>query len=110
MSDSEPDFVVGSGNVFADLGLPDADELLAKAELARRIGGIVAGRGLTQATAAELLGTSQPRVSDLVRGKLERFSMDQLLHYLTALGCDVEIVVREKPGTRDHARLRVAAS
>ena len=108
MSDREPDFVVGSGNVFADLGLPDADELLAKAELARRIGGIIDGRDLTQTEAARLLGTSQPPVSDLVRGKLDRFSMDQLLHFLTALGCDVEIVVREKPRTRDRARLSVA--
>ena len=99
-----------SGNVFADLGLPDADEMMAKAELARQIASIVEHRHLTQTAAAELLGTTQPRVSDLVRGRLDRFSMSQLLHFLTALDRDVQIIVKKKPKSREHARLFVAAA
>lgn len=102
-------YTVGSGNVFADLGLPDSDELMVKAELAGQISSIIEHRHLTQVQAAELLGTTQPRVSDLVRGKLEKFSMDQLLHFLTALDRDVDIVIRRKPRSRGHGQLRVAA-
>jgi predicted XRE-type DNA-binding protein len=85
-----------SGNVFADLGVPDADEALAKAELARRICAILAGRKLTQAKAAAVLGIDQPKVSALVRGKLDGFSTDRLFRFLNALGQDVEIVVRPR--------------
>jgi predicted XRE-type DNA-binding protein len=96
-----------SGNVFADLGLPEADELLAKAELARQISSIIEHRHLTQTAAAALLGTNQPRVSGLVRGRLEKFSMDQLLQFLVALDRDVKIVVKKKPRNQQHARLLV---
>ncbi len=72
----------GSGNVFADLGLPDAEERLAKAELAPQILNIIARRRLTQAQAAELLGIDQPKVSALTRGKLSGFSMERLFHFL----------------------------
>lgn len=95
-----------SGNVFADLGLPDADELLAKAELARTIRGLIERRGLTQRDAARLLGTTQPKVSDLVRGRLEGFSMERLYRFLNALGQDVQIVVRPKPRSRERATIR----
>ena len=71
----------GSGNVFADLGLPDAEERLAKAELARQILNIITKRRLTQAQAAELLGIDQPKVSALTRGKLSGFSMERLFHF-----------------------------
>jgi predicted XRE-type DNA-binding protein len=84
----------GSGNVFADLGLPNLDIALAKAELVRRIRELIAGRKLTQTKAAELLGLDQPKVSALVRGRVEGYTLDRLLRFLTALGQRVEITVR----------------
>ena len=86
-----------SGNIFADLGLPDADHLLAKADLAIEISSIIEDRGLTQAEAAEIMGVDQPKVSALVRGRLDGFSMERLYRFLNALGRDVEIVVRPTP-------------
>jgi predicted XRE-type DNA-binding protein len=101
---------VSSGNVFADLALPDADEALIKAELARRIGRILRQRRLTQHQAAALLGLDQPKVSALLRGKLQGFSLERLLRFLTALDRDVEIVIKRKPRSRRQARLRVVAA
>jgi predicted XRE-type DNA-binding protein len=97
----------GSGNVFADLGLPDAEERLAKAELARRIFNIIVKRRLTQAQAADLLGIDQPKVSALTRGKLSGFSMERLFHFLNALGSDVQITIKAKPRSRQLAHLKV---
>lgn len=85
-----------SGNVFADLGLPNPELALAKAELVRRIRDVVAKRRLTQAQAAELLGIDQPKVSALVRGRVEGYSLDRLFRFLNALGQRVEITVRPK--------------
>jgi predicted XRE-type DNA-binding protein len=85
-----------SGNVFADLGLPDAPELLAKADLAIEIGRMLDERGLSQAEAAKLLRTSQPRISDLRRGRLEGFTLDRLVRFLNSLDQDVEVRVRPK--------------
>ena len=96
---------VGSGNVFADLGLPNPEEHLAKAELASRISEVLRERRLTQAAAAELLGIDQPKVSRLQRGYLTNFSVERLMHFLTRLGRDVEIVV--KPAARGIGRVRV---
>ena len=79
-----------SGNVFADLGLPNAAGRLAKAELAHRICEIIAERRLTQARAAALFGVDQPKVSALVRGKLAGFSTERLCRFLNALGRDVD--------------------
>src|SRR5437763_7200332 len=83
-----------SGNVFADLGLKNPDELLAKAELVQRIADIIAERKLTQVRAAKLLGIDQPKVSALPRGKLDGFSTDRLFRFLNALGSNVDIVIR----------------
>jgi predicted XRE-type DNA-binding protein len=83
-----------SGNVFADLGLPDPEGCLARAELTLRICDIIAERKLTQAAAAAILGIDQPKVSALMRGKLTGFSTGRLLRYLSALGSDVEIIIR----------------
>jgi predicted XRE-type DNA-binding protein len=83
-----------SGNVFADLGLKDPEELLAKAQLVQRIADIITERKLTQARAAKLLGVDQPKISALLRGNLEGFSTDRLFRFLNALGRDVEIVIR----------------
>ncbi|HET6572304.1 MAG TPA: helix-turn-helix transcriptional regulator [Fimbriiglobus sp.] len=80
--------------MFADLGLPNPDLALAKAELVRRIRDLIAGRKLTQAKAAELLELDQPKVSALVRGRVEGYSIDRLFRFLNALGQQVEITVR----------------
>ncbi len=99
----------GSGNVFADLGLPDADTHLLKADLVRRIDGIIRQRRLTQAKAAELLDLSQPDVSRLLRGNFRDYSMERLLRLPTALGRDVEIVIR-KPRSNGPGKLSVEAA
>jgi len=97
----------GSGNVFADLGLPDAEELESKAQLAYRIGEIVRGRHLTQAEAAEVLGATQPIVSKLMNGQLHGFSMERLVRFLNALDRDVEIVVTRRPRSRNRGQTKV---
>ncbi|MSO93367.1 MAG: XRE family transcriptional regulator [Rhodospirillales bacterium] len=99
----------GSGNVFADLGRPDADTQLLKAELVARLNAIMRSRGFTQVQAAKRLGLSQPDVSRLLRGDFRDYSMERLLRLLTALGSDVEILIRE-PRTRRQGRLRVEAA
>jgi predicted XRE-type DNA-binding protein len=104
--DQDPHVEASSGNVFADLGLPDADELLAKAELARTIRRLIERRELTQTEAARVLGTTQPKVSDLFRGRLDGFSMERLYRFLNALGQDVRIVIRPKPRSRRRATIR----
>ena len=101
------EYEVGSGNVFADLGLPDAEELKAKALLVIEIIQIIGTRGLKQADAAEIMGIDQPKVSQLMRGKLDGFSMERLYRFLNALGRDVEIVVTPKPKSRREATLTV---
>ena len=85
-----------SGNVFADLRIPNPDEYLAKSHLAVQIFKIVRRRRLTQAAAGKLLGISQPRVSALLNGRLDGFSTDRLFRFLTALGCDVRITISRR--------------
>lgn len=97
-----------SGNVFADLGVPEANEALAKAELARRIIELLESRRLTQVAAAELLGVDQPKVSALKHGRLEGFSTDRLFKFLNALGRDVDIVIKKKSNGAMHPRIRVS--
>ena len=99
----------GSGNVFADIGLPNPEERLAKADLAIRIAATIRARRLTQARAARVLKIDQPKVSRLLRGQLSRFSTERLMHFLTLLGRDVEIVVKRAPRSRRQGRLRVVA-
>jgi predicted XRE-type DNA-binding protein len=96
-----------SGNVFADLDIPEPEEALAKAELARRISAIIKKRGLSQVEAARLLGFDQPKVSALMRGRLIGFSTDRLLRCLNALDHDIEIVIKRKPRSRKRAHIRV---
>ncbi len=95
-----------NGNIFADLGRPNADELLAKAELARAIWQVITVRALTQAAAAKALGITQPDVSNLLRGRLAGFSMGRLYRFLNALDQDVRIVVQPKPRSRSRATIR----
>ena len=98
---------VSSGNVFADLGLPNAEELQAKAALANQIANIVAHRQFTQIETAKILGTGQPKVSELLAGRLDGFSIERLIRYLNALDRDVQIIVSPKPRTRARATLKV---
>jgi len=97
-----------SGNVFADLALPNPEELLAKAELVQRIIDLIAERKLTQARAAAILGVDQPKVSALRRGKLDGFSTDRLFRFLNALGQNVEIIIRPAKRADAQASTRVA--
>jgi predicted XRE-type DNA-binding protein len=95
-----------SGNVFADLGIKNADEYMAKSELAAEILRIVQRRRLTQAEAAKLLGIRQPKVSDLLRGRLDGFSTDRLLRCITRLGYDVQIKLsKARPHTQGHVEI-----
>lgn len=99
-----------SGNVFGDLGLPNPEERLAKADLALAIVREIEGRDLTQAEAADLLGVAQPDVSNLMRGRLSGYSIERLTRLLNALGRDVEIRVRRAQTGSRRGHLRVAAS
>lgn len=83
----------GSGNVFADIGMPNPEEALAKAELARQINFILKTKKITQTEAGGILGIPQPRVSDLARGRLVKFSLEKLLDFAKRLGNDIEIRV-----------------
>jgi len=87
------DYEDGSENVYADLGLPDADEMLVKAQLATKIGEIIKGRRWTQQQAAEVLGMTQPKLSNLLRGQFRGVSEAKMLECLAKLGRDVKIVV-----------------
>lgn len=92
-----------SGNVFADIGIPDPEEYLAKSALAARIQAAIEDRGLTQKAAGELLGLTQPNVSNLLRGRLDAFSTDRLFRILIRLGSNIEIRVSEPdPGVIGH--------
>jgi predicted XRE-type DNA-binding protein len=102
------DYQPGSGNVFRDAGVPNADEHLVKAQLVYKIHGLLKERGLTQTAAAQLFGVKQPDVSNMLRGQFRQFSVERLLRFLVALGQDVEIMVKQHQDT-DHApELRVA--
>ena len=103
-----PDQIRSSGNVFADLGLPKPDDLLAKAELTAKIIEKIQRRRLTQNQAASILGIDQPKVSALRQGHLSSFSIERLMRFLVLLGRDVEITVKQARKPRVPATLRVA--
>jgi predicted XRE-type DNA-binding protein len=102
------EYEVGSGNVFADIGLPNAEEHLIKAQLVYKIDRLMKKRRLKQVDAAKLLGVRQPDISKLLHGDFQQFSVERLLRFLVALGQDVDIVVKPHRGTRQGAQLRVA--
>ena len=101
--------VRGSGNVFADLGFAQPEEELTKAKLASLIRKAIERKQLTQASAGEIMGIDQPKVSALLNGRLGNFSSERLMRLLTALGQDVKITVRPKPLGREHGRIQVVA-
>jgi predicted XRE-type DNA-binding protein len=98
---------VGTGNVFADLGLANAEQELLKAQLTLQIYRIIKQRGLTQVQAADALGIKQPHVSLLMRNRAGTFSVGRLIDFLTALGQDVEITVR--PTRKERGEMLVAS-
>jgi predicted XRE-type DNA-binding protein len=96
-----------SGNIFADLGLPNAEQELLKAQLTLQIHSILKDSGLTQAEIAKILGVRQPQVSLLMRNRAGSFSVGRLMEFLTALRRDVEISVR--PTRKEHGALSVVS-
>jgi predicted XRE-type DNA-binding protein len=89
-------FEVGSGNIFADLGLPDADELLLKSQIVVQLHRLIKARKLTQTEAAKRIGIGQPDLSNVLRGRFHGFSIERLMRMLTAFDQDVEITVRPR--------------
>jgi predicted XRE-type DNA-binding protein len=100
----------GTSNVFADLGYADAEERQTKLRLAHAANGVIARRRLNQAAAAEKLGINQPKISALANYKLDGFSVERLMTFLTALDQDVEIVIKNKPRSRMAGRISVVAA
>ncbi|MBU0620866.1 MAG: helix-turn-helix domain-containing protein [Gammaproteobacteria bacterium] len=99
--------VRGSTNVYADLGLDNAKEMLVKAQLATEINDIIKCRKLTQVQAAELLGITQPKLSGMLRGQFRGISESKMLECLTRLGRDIEIVVKSTPRSRAEGHVKV---
>jgi predicted XRE-type DNA-binding protein len=97
----------GSGNVFVDLGFPDAKERTLKVALAVEVNRILTERGLAQERAAKVLGLRQPHVSDLTRYRLDRFSVERLMDFLTRLGKDVQIRIASRPAGRRRSAVQV---
>ncbi len=97
----------GSTNVYADLGMADAEEMLIKAQLATKIGDIIKRRKLTQVQAAQLLGITQPKLSGLLRGQFRGVSETKMLECLTRLGRDVQIVIKSAPRSRTEGHVTV---
>ena len=99
-----------SGNIFADLGLPNADEHLFKAQIVAIIDASIRGRQLTQAAAAQRMGLKQPDVSKLLKGRYEGFSLERLFYFLMMLGHELKLEVAEAPANDDYApgHLRLA--
>jgi predicted XRE-type DNA-binding protein len=99
-SAATPAVETGSGNVFADLGLPDADERQLRVKLAMRLNELLQAEGSTQAAIARKLGIAQSHVSELKNYKLSRFSSERLLHFITLFNRDVDIFIRPREGVR----------
>ena len=108
--EQKEEVVRSSGNVFADLGFADAEERQTKVRLAAAINQLLSQRGLSQMAAARQLGVNQPKVSALLNYKLEGFSVERLMHFLTALDQDIRIVIRNKPRSRRSATIVVTAA
>ncbi len=101
-------YEVGSGNVFKDLGIPNAEEHLIKAQLVYKIHTILKSRRLKQSQAAALLGIKQPDVSKMLRGEFRQFSVERLLRFLVALGHDVKILIEPHRSRHAPAALHVS--
>lgn len=102
--------VGGTGDVFVDLGFSNAGERRLRVQLAARLNELIAARRLTQTEAATIFGISQPHVSELKNYKLSRFTSERLLHFLTLMDRDVEIVIRPKGRGRAAGWVRVSVA
>ncbi|WP_095078464.1 helix-turn-helix domain-containing protein [Pseudomonas sp. Irchel s3h17] len=96
-----------TGNVYEDLGGADANEMRVKAQLATKIGEIIKARHLTQVQAADILGLSQPKLSEMLRGKFRGVSEAKMMECLSRLGRDIQIVVKTVPRSRREGRIEV---
>jgi predicted XRE-type DNA-binding protein len=108
-SSADKDVELGSGNVFADLGLDSPDERQLRVKLAIRLNDLIAAEGLTQAAAAKRLGIAQPHVSELKNYKLSRYSSERLMHLITLLNRDVEIFIRPRASPVTSGRKSITA-
>jgi predicted XRE-type DNA-binding protein len=104
---NKKNYETGSGNVFRDIGVPNAEEHLVKAQLIFKIDTILKKRGLKQVEAADLFGVRQPDVSKMLRGEFRQFSVERLMRFLVALDHDVEIVVKPHRSRNDAAAMQV---
>lgn len=104
---AKKNFTESSGNVFADLEIKEPEEMMAKAQIVYHISQIISHRHMTQKEAAEQLGLTQPKVSNIMAGRLEGFSLEKLISLMMKLNRDVEIVIKKKPRTREQANLNV---
>lgn len=105
MAEMDNEIHVSSGNVFADLGLPDAEELMLKSQLTAELRRLIEGRELTQIGAAKVLGIGQADLSKLLRGSLRGYSVERLMGFLTAFDQDVEITVRPHPKAGEGGKI-----
>ena len=97
----------GSGNIYADMGHPNPEEAIAKAELAMLITATIKKKKLTQKKAAAVIGVDQPKISDIMRGKLSSFTLDRLFRFLKALGVGIDIVPNESSTKDSKPHLKV---
>lgn len=108
-NDEKIEFTESSGNIFADIGIPEPEKHKAKVELAIQINQIIERRGLKQIEAAKILEIDQPKVSALSCGRLRDFSIERLIGFLNKLDRDVEIIIKKRPTRRkSHGHLKVA--
>lgn len=109
MVQDELKVISSSGNIYEDLGFKDAKQRLAKAELASKIIDVIEEMGISQVEAGKMLGINQPKISALFHGRLEGFSLERLLTFLTSLDQDIKIIIKQKPKTRrEHGKLKIA--
>ncbi|ORJ61331.1 helix-turn-helix domain-containing protein [Geothermobacter hydrogeniphilus] len=100
-------YMESSGNIFKDLGFKQPEEMQAKAQIAYHISQIIRHRHMTQKEAAAELGLTQPKISNIMAGRLDGVSLEKLMLLMMKLNRDVEIVIKKKPRTRKHAHLNV---
>jgi predicted XRE-type DNA-binding protein len=106
--DNDSQVTPSSGNVFADLGFDNPEEIMLKAELVRQISAAIKEKGWNQYQAAAALGIDQPKISELVRGRFSGYSIERLFKYLNALDLDLEIIVKPSSGQKDRVKVTVA--
>lgn len=108
--DTQDQVIEGSGNVFADLGVPSSQEDLLKVEIAAAITQTIHDRKLTQVEAARLMGADQAKVSAITRGRLKGMTAERLFRYLLALGRDIDIRISHEYRESEVGRLKVIAA